>query len=120
MHQGDNVQVQYLEVMTPQVDETCSSYEQVHGVHFGESEERLGNARTASLDNGGMIGVRAPMHETEEPIVRTCTLVEDIDRAVTDIVEAGGEIAHPPLDIPGLGQFAIYIIGGNQHGLWQV
>lgn len=56
---GGSVQVQYLEVVTPLVDETCACYEQVHGVHFSEIEQSLGNARTASLDDGGMIGVRA-------------------------------------------------------------
>jgi len=34
--------------------------------------------------------------------------------------ESGGEIAHPPLEIAGHGKFAIYIMGGNNHGLWQV
>jgi predicted enzyme related to lactoylglutathione lyase len=33
---------------------------------------------------------------------------------------AGGEIAHPPMEIPGHGKFAIYVQGGVHHGLWQV
>ena len=33
---------------------------------------------------------------------------------------AGGEIAHPPMEIPGHGKFAVYIQGGIHHGLWQV
>jgi hypothetical protein len=28
-------------------------------------------------------------------------------------------IAHPPLEIPGHGKFAIYFRGGIQHGLWE-
>ena len=35
-------------------------------------------------------------------------------------VEAGGEIAHLPMEIPGHGTFAIFIQGGIHHGLWQV
>ncbi|MCG6990067.1 MAG: hydroxylase, partial [Gemmatimonadetes bacterium] len=35
-------------------------------------------------------------------------------------VEAGAEVAHPPLEIPGHGTFAIYIQGGVHHGLWQL
>ena len=30
-----------------------------------------------------------------------------------------GEVAHPPMEIPGQGTFAIYIQGGIHHGLWQ-
>lgn len=60
------------------------------------------------------------MRETEEPVVRAYMLVEDIEKAVENAVAAGGEIAHPPLENVGLGKFAIYILGGNQHGLWQV
>jgi predicted enzyme related to lactoylglutathione lyase len=35
-------------------------------------------------------------------------------------VKAGGQVAVPPMDIPGLGRFAIYLQGGNDHGLWQL
>ena len=113
------MQVHYLEIVTHEVDATCMAYEQLHGVKFGDGDPGLGNARTAALANGGKIGVRAPMHESEEPVVRPYLLVEDIDAATESAVNAGGEIAHPPMEIPGYGRFAIYIQGGNHHGLWQ-
>ena len=34
-------------------------------------------------------------------------------------VAAGAEALHPPLEIPGQGTFAIYMLGGSQHALWQ-
>jgi len=114
------MQIQYLEIVTPNVEETCINYELIHGLYFSKSDQRLGNARTAMFENGGMIGVRAPMHDKEEPVIRPYTLVEDIEQAAAKAVKSGGEIAHPPYEIPGLGKFAIYIVGGNQHGLWQV
>ena len=60
------------------------------------------------------------MHEAEDPVVRPYLLVDDIEAAVEAAKEAGGEIAHPPMEIPGHGKFAIYIQGGIQTGLWQV
>jgi len=114
------MQIQYLEIVTPDVDAVCATYEQLHGVSFGEPEAGLGNARTATLANGGMIGVRAPMHEAEEPVVRPYLLVDDIEAAAKAAAATGGEIAHPPLELPGYGTFAIYIEGGIHHGLWQM
>ena len=114
------MQIHYLEIVTREVDATCANYAQEHGVAFGEAEASLGGARTAPLPGGGMVGVRAPMHEAEEPVVRPYFLVEDIEAAVAAAVEGGGEIAHPPLELPGFGTFAIFIQGGIHHGLWQV
>ena len=112
--------IQYLEIVTKEVDRVCDAYTAAIGARFNEPDARLGNARTAKLSEGGMIGVRAPMHETEEPVVRPYWLVDDIKKAVAAAVEAGGVIAHPPLELPGLGTFAIYIQGGIHHGLWQL
>jgi len=112
--------VQYLEIVTPEVDSTCASLEQMHGVRFGESEAGLGNARTAALSNGGRIGVRAPMAAHEESVVRPYLLVDDIEAAVKAAEAAGAEIALPATEIPGHGTFAIYILGGIQHGLWKL
>jgi predicted enzyme related to lactoylglutathione lyase len=114
------VQVQYLEVVTPDVDATCSAMEKVHGVSFGKPEAALGNARTATLKGGGRIGVRAPMRADEEPVVRPYVLVEDIEAAVKSAEAAGGQFAMYATEIPGQGKFAIYFQGGIQYGLWEL
>ena len=114
------MQVHYLEIVTQEVDAVCTAHEQLHGVTFSEGDPGLGDARTATLSNGGMIGVRAPMHESEEPVVRPYLLVKNIDAAVAIVEKAGGEIAHSPMAIPGHGKFAIYTQGGIHHGLWQL
>lgn len=113
------MQVHYLEIVTPDVDAVCATYMQLYSVSFSEPVAELGNARTASLSDGGKIGVRAPMHETEAAVVRPYLLVEDILAVTKAIIESGGEIAHPPMEIPGQGTFAIFIQGGIHHGVWQ-
>ena len=113
------MQIQYLEIVTPEVDAICATYAAASGVQFGKPEVALGNARTAELPGGGLVGVRAPMHETEEPVVRPYWLVDDLEASLAAAVEAGGEVAHPPMEIPGHGSFAIYLQGGIHHGLWQ-
>ena len=113
------MQIYYLEIVSKDVDAVCAGYARALGVSFGEPDAGLGNARTAALPDGGMVGVRAPMHEVEEPVVRPYWLVEDVEAAVAAAQEAGAEVAHPPLEIPGHGTFAIYILGGVHHGLWQ-
>jgi predicted enzyme related to lactoylglutathione lyase len=112
--------VQYLEIVTPDVAATCAALEKLHGVSFGEPDAGLGNARTATLTSGGRIGVRAPMAEHEKPVVRPYILVDDIEAAVAAAAAAGGEIAVPSTEIPGHGKFAIYFLGGIEHGLWQL
>lgn len=112
--------IQYLEVVTSDVDAVCTIYSQVHGITFGDSEPNLGGARTAKLANGGWVGVRAPMHDAEAPVVRAYTLVEDIEASVTAAADAGAEIALPPTEIAGHGKCAILIHSGIQSGLWQV
>jgi len=114
------MQIQYLEIVTPDVDAVCATYAQLHGVSFSEPEAGLGNARIAALANCGVIGVRAPMHEAEEPVVRPYILVDDVEAAAKAAEAAGAEIAHPPMELPGHGTFAIYIQGGIHFGLWQV
>lgn len=112
-------QVHYLEIVTPEVDATCETYAEAHGLTFGEPEMVLGGARTAPTANGGMIGVRAPMGAAEAPLIRAYLLVEDIDAAFKAATESGAQAAHPPLELAPHGSFAIYIQGGVQHALWE-
>ncbi|MDX1418395.1 MAG: hypothetical protein R3181_00390 [Rubricoccaceae bacterium] len=109
----------YLEIVTPDVDDVCATYAQIHGVVFGEPEAALGGARTASLSDGGTIGVRAPMHAAEAPVVRPYLLVDDLEAAVEAAEARGALLAHPPMEIAERGRFAIYIEGDIHHGLWE-
>jgi len=114
------MQIHYLEIVTKEVDAVCAAYAAANGAQFGKPDAGLGNARTVALAGGGLVGVRAPMSEGEAPVVRPYWLVADIEAAVAAVVAAGGEVAHPPMEIPGHGTFAIYLQGGNDHGLWQL
>ncbi len=112
--------VQYLEIVTPDMDETCALFERTHGVTFGDPVPEFGSARTAALNDGRIIGVRKPMRANEDPVVRPYMLVDDIDAAIKAAEDAGAEIAIPPMEMPGRGKFAIYILGGIDHGLWEL
>jgi uncharacterized protein len=114
------MQIHYLEIVTKEIEAVCAAYAAANGVQFGEPDAGLGNARTTSLPEGGLLGVRRPLHESEEPVVRPYWLVDDIEAAIAAAVKAGAEVAHPPMEIPGHGKFAIYIQGGIHHGLWQL
>jgi predicted enzyme related to lactoylglutathione lyase len=114
------MQIHYLEIVTPDVAAACALYSQMHGVTFSEPAPELGGARTAELANGGLLGVRGPLHEQETPVVRPYVLVDDIEAAVKAAEQAGGFIAMGATEIPGRGRFAIVIHGGIQSGLWQV
>ena len=114
------MKVHYLEIVSPDSDAICATYEAVHGVQFGEADELLGGARTCQLPDGSIIGVRGPLRDTEDPIMRPYWLVEDIEQAIDSVESEGAEIAVPPLEIPGKGKFAIYIKGAVDHGFWQL
>ena len=113
------MQIEYLEMVTPSVDSLCATYEALFGVTFSEPVAELGNARTAELPNGGRLGIRAPLRDTEQPVVRPYFLVDDLKAAVTAAEAAGATIALPYMELPGQGTIAIYLQGGIEHGLWQ-
>ena len=59
---GQNpVSVHYLEIVTHSVNETCEILAKANGVTFSEPVAELANARTAPLEGGWRIGVRAPL-----------------------------------------------------------
>jgi hypothetical protein len=114
------MRLHYLEVVTPDVDGFCTTHQMLNGTVFGEPEPLLGNARLGELESGGRIGVRAPMQEAEEAVTRPYFLTNDINADTQNAENSGAEVIHPPMEIPGLGKFSIFILGGIQQGLWQV
>lgn len=114
------MKLHYLEIVTPAVDAVCQTYAQTLGAAFGEPDPALGGARTAAMAGGGTLGVRAPLRDDEEPVVRPYFLVDDIEAAVAAAKDAGALIAVPPMELPGHGRCAIYLQGGAEMGLWEV
>ena len=117
---GPSMQIQYLEIVTPDVDAVCKTYSAMYGVTFNDADQNLGGARTAKLAGGGVLGVRPPMRDTENPVVRPYVLVDNIQASVDTAAEAGAQVALPPMEIPGHGTCAIVIQGGIESGLWQL
>ena len=113
------MKVEYLEIVTPEVDALCKQYATIYDITFGEPDPNFGGARKAKLDGGGWVGIRGPLRETETPVVRPYVLVKDINAAVKASTEAGAKVAMPPMQIPGNGMFAIVIHGGIECGFWQ-
>lgn len=114
-----NMQIHYLEIVCRDVAAQCAALERVHGLSFGPAVADLGQARVAEAPAGTLIGVRAPLAEHEQPIIRTYLEVEDIARAVKEAEAAGALIAYPPTQQGGTGTWAIYFLGDVQIGLWQ-
>jgi uncharacterized protein len=99
--------IQHLEIVTTNVESTCTLYSTMHNVTFSDPDQSLGGARTAPLANGGMLGVRPPMHDAKRPVVRPYILVRDIKAAVAAAADCGAKIAVPPMEIAGHGTCAI-------------
>ena len=114
------MKIQYLEIVTPEVNAVCETYSLLHDVKFGKNDPSLGGARTAKLASGGMLGVRAPLRDTEKPVVRHYILVDDIQATVDAAAKSGAEVAVPPMELPGHGTCAIVIQSGIESGFWQL
>ena len=114
------MKIHYLEIVCNDVEAVCKTYSKVHGIEFAEADPSLGNAKTAMLKNGTMLGIRAPLSDTEFPIIRPYALVENIDVSVEESAQSGAEVLLPPTELPGHGLCAIIMDGGAQLGLWQV
>jgi len=113
------MKIQYLEIVTSDVDAVCACYAAALGAEFGAADPHLGGARTAVLPDGGSVGVRPPLRDAERPIVRPYWFVDDVEAALETAAKQGAVVAVPPMEIPGRGTIAIYIQGAVDHGLWQ-
>ena len=111
--------VQYLEIVSDDVDTLTGLYERMLGLTFAPPDPDLGQARVARRADGTLVGIRKPLAAHEQPIMRTYLAVEDIRQAVTKAEDSGATTAYPPTRQGQWGTFAIVIQGDVQHGLWQ-
>ncbi|WP_133406748.1 VOC family protein [Parashewanella tropica] len=116
----ESTKIHYLEVVTSDAEQVCSLYSKSLNILFSDVIPELGNARTATLSNGSLLGIRAPMHDAEEPTTRPYYLTDDIELAVSEAEKLGADVMVPPMDIPERGKCAIVLFGTIQSGFWQV
>jgi predicted enzyme related to lactoylglutathione lyase len=95
--------VDYLEIVTNDVDTLTALYERVH----------------ATCADGTLVGIRKPLAAHEQPIIRSYFAVDDIEAAVKSAEAHGAFVVYPPTQQGSRGTFAIVIQGDVQHGLWQ-
>jgi predicted enzyme related to lactoylglutathione lyase len=117
--ENSNMAVQYLEIVSNDVDTLIGLYQRIHGLSFGPSDPDLGQARVSTGADGTLVGIRKPLAAHEQPIMRTYLAVENIQQAVKKAEEHGASVAYPPTRQGQRGTFAIVIQGDVQHGLWQ-
>ena len=111
--------VHYLEIVSKDMDALTELYQRMHGLSFDRPEPDLGHARVAPQADGSLVGIRKPLAEHEQPIMRTYIAVKDIEQAVKEAEESGAMIAYPPTRQGNRGTFAIVIKSDVEHGLWQ-
>jgi predicted enzyme related to lactoylglutathione lyase len=111
--------VQYLEIVSNDVDALTALYQRLYGLSFGPPDPDLGQARVATQADGALVGIRKPLAAHEQPIMRPYLAVEDIQQAVKKAEESGATIAYLPTRQGNHGTFAIVIQGDMEHGLWQ-
>jgi len=112
--------IHYLELVTTEPQVLRDFYSKAYGWEFSEATPELGGAYFAFMSNGSLWAIRGPMRESEAPVIRTYLRVHDIESAMKDAEELGALIALGPMEIPGRGIIAIYILGGIEQGLWQI
>ena len=50
--EDNTMQIDYLEIVTPDVDAVCAVYKQLHGVTFSAPDAALGNAPQGGIHHG--------------------------------------------------------------------
>lgn len=113
------MRVHYLEFVSQDVAAQCAALESSHGLSFGPPVPDLGNARVAKQSDGSSVGVRAPLADHEQPIIRPYLAVDDIAEALAAAETQGAIVAYPPTTQGDTGTWAIYILNDLQVGLWQ-
>ena len=113
-------EVYYVEHVSGDPERTCSLLEAVHGWRFGPADASLGGTRVAVLPDGSRCGVRGSLDPMEKPITRTYVRVGSHKRAAKAAAKQGALVALDSMELGAHGSIAIVILGGVEHGFWEL
>jgi uncharacterized protein len=69
---------------------------------------------------GGMFDIGGPMFEGQPEAWFTYIAVDDLDKRLKKVKEAGGSVMREPWDVPGVGRIAIVQVPGGATQGWMV
>jgi predicted enzyme related to lactoylglutathione lyase len=95
--------------MVNDVDKAKRFYGAVFGWHFTDSPGYT-FIDTGEVPRGGMMP-KPPA--APSAALNTYFRVDDITKTLRDVVEAGGKVIVPTMEIPGVGSFAIFVDPDN-------
>lgn len=103
----------WFELMTPDIEKAKKFYCELFGWHFQSMPmpESSGEYTVVTMGGEGVAGLMAPPPEAPETANRpqwgVFITVDNVDSAVEEAVQLGGQVYVPPRDIPGVGRFAV-------------
>lgn len=110
----------HFEVITTDVEGTRTFYEKAFGWKFQTFGPDLGNYVMGELPNGTTCGIRPPeTAQSEQPGILNYVLVKDVKQAVKDAKGLGAKVIAEPMEVPGMGWLAVYLVHGVPNAVWQ-
>ncbi|MDO5529421.1 MAG: VOC family protein [Paracoccus sp. (in: a-proteobacteria)] len=104
------MQIDYIEFTSPDLDQTKAFFTRAFGWDFNDYGPEYQEIAGAGLSGGIAAGAaRAPL-----VILRTV----DLEAALAQVTEAGGEITAPIFDFPGGRRFHFREPGGTEMAVW--
>lgn len=110
----------HFEVITTDVDGTRKFYEKAFGWKFQTFGPEFGNYVMGELPNGTTCGIRLPeAAQGEQPGILNYVLVKDVKQAVKDAKGLGAKVVAEPMEVPGMGWLAVYLVHGVPNAVWE-
>lgn len=110
----------WVDLMSPDAERARAFYGELFGWQFQVGDESTGFYAMASLDDQQVAGVGALMAEGQPTVWTTYLAASDIEKTAQAILEAGGTVIQPPMDVFDFGRMAIaQDPTGGVFGLWQ-
>jgi predicted enzyme related to lactoylglutathione lyase len=113
------------ELMTRDVKKAKAFYEKTLGWTYDEMPmgEMYGTyviAKSGDQMVGGMFKMEGPRFDGQPEGWFTYVAVDDLDKRLKKVVEAGGKVVRPPWEVPDVGRMAVIQIPGGATQGWMV
>jgi predicted enzyme related to lactoylglutathione lyase len=95
------------ELLTPDKDRAEAFYTELFGWGTESTGEEMGNYTLLKRGEASIGGVANPPREGIPPVWMVYFEVDDADAAVRATRDGGGRVEMEPMDIPGVGRFAV-------------